>query len=45
MKTGIIDFPFAYLQMIHVKTLEAIVLHLTLDALQDFERICYLGAL
>ena len=45
MKTGLIAFPFAYLQLLDVETLAGIVLHFRVDVVQDFCRVGYLGAL
>ena len=45
MKTGLIAFPFAYLQVIvHVETGEAIVLQMGLDVIQDIMSVGFLGA-
>ena len=44
MKTGLIAFPFGYLQLLHVKTLEGLVYHMGFYVVQDF-CVGYLGAL
>ena len=45
MRTGLIAFPFTYLQLLlHVNALEAIVLQIWLYVIQDFENVCILGA-
>jgi len=46
MKPGLIAFPFAYLQfLVHVNTIEAIVLQIWLYVLHHFETVTlHLGA-
>ena len=45
MKTGLIAFPFAYLQLFqHVNTLEGIVLQIWPYVIQDFKGVWYVGA-
>ena len=44
MKTGLIAFPFAYLQLLDVKTVAGIVFNFRIHVVQDFCCVGYLGA-
>ena len=45
MKTGLIAFHLAYVQVVSVKIMEAVVFQYPLDVLQTLSSVIYLGTL